>query len=68
LIFDKKSEELIGAHIAGAEATEILAELGLAKNMSAKGHDIFRTVHAHPTISEAVMEAAANAWDEAIHI
>lgn len=68
LIFDKKYGELLGAHIIGAEATELIAELGLAKSLEAIGETIFKTVHAHPTQSEAIMEAAANAYSEAIHL
>lgn len=68
LIFDKKYGELLGAHIIGAEATELIAELGLAKSLEAIGETIFKTVHAHPTQSEAIMEAAANAYNEAIHL
>jgi dihydrolipoamide dehydrogenase len=68
LIFDAKYGELLGAHILGAEATEMIAELVLAKKLEATGPDIFRTIHAHPTLSEAVMEAAAAAYGEAINI
>jgi len=68
LIFDAKYGELLGAHILGAEATELIAELVLAKKLEATGSDIFRTIHAHPTLSEAVMEAAAAAYGEAINI
>jgi dihydrolipoamide dehydrogenase len=68
LIFDKKYDELLGAHIIGSEATELIAELGIAKNLEATGRSIFKTIHAHPTLSEAIMEAAADAYGEAIHI
>lgn len=68
LIFDKKYDELLGAHIIGSEATELIAELGIAKSLEATGESIFKTMHAHPTLSEAVMEAAADAYGEAIHI
>lgn len=68
LIFDKKYGELLGAHIIGSEATELIAELGIAKSLEATYETIIKTVHAHPTLSESVMEAAANAYDEAIHI
>ena len=68
LIFDAKYGELLGAHIIGSEATEMIAELGIAKTLEATGEAIFKTVHAHPTLSESVMEAAANAYGEAIHI
>ena len=68
LIFDAKYGELLGAHILGSEATEMIAELGIAKNLEATYEEILKTVHAHPTLSEAVMEAAASAAGEAINI
>ena len=68
LIFDAKYGELLGGHIIGSEATELIAEVVLARAMEATGHSIIKTVHAHPTLSESVMEAAANAYGEAIHI
>jgi len=68
LIFDAKYGELLGAHILGAEATEMIAELGVAKALESTAAGIFNTVHAHPTLSEAVMEAAENAYGHAIHI
>ncbi|MCX6149019.1 MAG: dihydrolipoyl dehydrogenase [Ignavibacteriales bacterium] len=67
-IFDAKYGELLGAHIIGAEATELIAEFTLAKSLEATYESIIKTVHAHPTLSESVMEAAANAYGEAIHI
>lgn len=68
LVFDAKYGELLGAHILGSEATEMIAELGIAKNLEATYEEIFKTIHAHPTLSEAVMEAAAGAAGEAINI
>jgi dihydrolipoamide dehydrogenase len=68
LIFDAKYGELLGAHIIGAEAAEMIAELGVAKSHGATGHSIIKTIHAHPTLSESVMEAAAAAFGEVIHI
>ncbi len=68
LIFDAKYGGLLGAHILGSDATEMIAELGVAKTLGTTAHELIKTVHAHPTLSEAVMEAAANAYDEAIHI
>jgi len=68
LIFDAKYGELLGAHIVGAEATELIAELGLGKSLEATYETIIKTIHAHPTLSESIMEAAADANDEAIHI
>lgn len=67
LIIDKKYGELLGAHIIGAEATELIAELTLAKNLEATGEFIHKTMHAHPTLSEAIMEAASDAYGECIH-
>ncbi len=68
LIFDAKYGELLGAHIMGSEATEMIAELVIAKKLESTGKDIFHTVHSHPTLSEAVMEAAAEAYGQAINI
>lgn len=68
LIFDKKYGELLGAHIVGSEATELIAELGIAKALEATPEAILKTIHAHPTLSESIMEAAANVKGEAIHI
>jgi dihydrolipoamide dehydrogenase len=68
LIFDKKYGELLGAHIIGAEATELIAELGLAKSLESTALELKHTMHAHPTLAEMIMEAAANAAGEAIHI
>jgi len=67
-IFDAKYGELLGAHIIGPDATELIAEFTLAKSMEATYHSILKTVHAHPTLSETVMEAVAEAYDEPIHI
>ncbi len=68
LVIDKKYGEILGAHIVGSEATEMIAELGLARAVEATGESVFRTVHAHPTLSEAVMEAAADAYGEALNM
>ena len=68
IIFDAKYGEILGAHIIGPEATELIAEIGMAKAMEADFHSIVKTIHAHPTLSEAIMEAAANAYGESIHI
>jgi dihydrolipoamide dehydrogenase len=67
LVFDAKYGELIGAHIVGAEATELIAELGVAKALETTWEDIAMTIHAHPTLSEAIMEAALDAFGSAIH-
>jgi dihydrolipoyl dehydrogenase len=68
LIFDARYGELLGAHIMGAEATEMIAELVVAKKLETTGKALFHTIHAHPTMSEAIMEAAAAAYGEAINI
>jgi dihydrolipoamide dehydrogenase len=68
IIFDEKYGEILGAHIIGTEATELIAEIGLAKSLEATGETIIKTIHAHPTLSESIMEAAAQAYGEAIHI
>ena len=68
VISDAKTGEIYGAHIIGSEATELIAEYGLAIELEATIEDIHRTIHAHPTLSEAVMEAAAATTGEAIHI
>ena len=60
LLFDKEHGELLGAHILGADATEMIAELVLAKRLEATKEEIYSTIHAHPTLSEAVMDAAAS--------
>jgi len=68
LIFDKRYGELLGAHIIGTEATELIAELGLAKTLEATPVELGKTMHAHPTLSEMIMEAAEDAEGNAIHI
>lgn len=68
LIFDAKYGELLGAHIIGAEATELIAEVGIARSLEATHESIFSTIHAHPTLSEMIMEAAGLAMDQGIHI
>ncbi len=68
VIFDEKYGELLGAHIIGEEATELIAEFTLAKSMEAVHENILKTVHAHPTLSETIMESVAQAYGEAIHI
>ena len=68
LVFDERYGELLGAHIVGPEATELIAELGMAKALETTYSEILHTMHAHPTLSEAVMEAAGQAFNEAIHI
>ncbi|MBA3901919.1 MAG: dihydrolipoyl dehydrogenase [Bacteroidetes bacterium] len=68
LIFDAKYGELLGAHMIGANVTELIAEIVVARNLETTGHEMIRSVHPHPTMSEAVMEAAAAAYGEVIHL
>jgi dihydrolipoamide dehydrogenase len=68
LIFGEKHGEVLGAHIIGQEATEMIAEMGLAITMEATREDIEATIHAHPTLSEAIHEAVGVAYGHAIHI
>jgi dihydrolipoamide dehydrogenase len=68
ILFDPETSELLGAHIAGAEATELIHEVLLAKSTELLPADIARMIHAHPTLSEAVMEAMRSAEGWAIHI
>lgn len=68
VIFDAKYGELLGAHIIGPEATELIAEFGVAKTLESTAFEIIKTIHAHPTLSETIMEASADAFKEAIHI
>ena len=68
LIFDSKYGELLGAHMIGANVTEIIAEIVAIRKLEITGHELIKTVHPHPTMSEAVMEAAAAAYGEVIHL
>ena len=68
VIFDGKYGEWLGAHMIGANVTEMIAEVVAARKLETTGHEIIKTVHPHPTMSEAVMEAAAAAYGEVIHL
>ena len=68
IIFDAQYGELLGCHIIGPEATELIAEAAAAKMLESTYKEIAETVHAHPTIAEAIMEAAADAYGEAVHV
>jgi dihydrolipoamide dehydrogenase len=68
LIFDTKYGELLGAHMIGANVTEMIAEMVVARKLETTGNEIIKSVHPHPTMSEAIMEAAAAAYGEVIHI
>jgi dihydrolipoamide dehydrogenase len=68
VIFDAKYGEWLGAHMIGANVTEMVAEVVAARNLETTGHEILKSVHPHPTMSEAVMEATAAAYGEVIHL
>jgi dihydrolipoamide dehydrogenase len=68
LVFDKKYGELLGAHMIGYNVTEMIAEIVAIRKLETTGHELIKTVHPHPTMSEAIMEAAAAAYDEVIHL
>ncbi len=68
VIFDKKYGELLGAHMIGYNVTELIAEIVVARKLETTGHEIIKSIHPHPTMSEAVMEAAAAAYGEVIHL
>ncbi|MDX1651344.1 MAG: dihydrolipoyl dehydrogenase [Brumimicrobium sp.] len=68
LIFDAKYGELLGAHMIGYNVTEMIAEIVAIRKLEVTGEELIKTVHPHPTMSEAVMEAAAAAYDEVIHL
>jgi len=68
LIFDAKYGEILGAHMLGHNVTELIAEIVTARKLEATGHELIKSVHPHPTMSEAVMEAAAEAYGECIHL
>jgi dihydrolipoamide dehydrogenase len=68
LVFDKKYGELLGAHLIGANVTEMIAEIVAIRKLETTGLDLIKTIHPHPTMSEAIMEAAAAAYDEVIHL
>lgn len=67
LVFDAKTNLLLGAHAIGPDVTELIAEAGLARSLDATGEQIIRTIHAHPTLSESFMEAAAAAYGECVN-
>jgi len=68
VIYDAKYGEWLGAHMIGANVTEMIAEVVVARKLETTGHEIIKSVHPHPTMSEAVMEATAAAYDEVIHL
>lgn len=68
VIFDAKYGELLGVHMIGANVTEMIAEAVVARKLETTGHELIKAVHPHPTMSEAMMEAVAAAYDEVIHM
>jgi dihydrolipoamide dehydrogenase len=68
LVYDKKYGELLGAHFIGANVTEMIAEIVVARKLETTGQQIIKSVHPHPTMSEAIMEATAAAYGEVIHL
>ena len=68
VIFDAKYGEWLGCHMIGHNVTEMIAEAVLARKLETTGHEVLKAIHPHPTMSEAVMEAVADAYDEVIHI
>jgi dihydrolipoamide dehydrogenase len=68
VIFDAKYGEWLGCHMLGAGVTDMIAEAVLGRNLETTGHEVLKTIHPHPTMSEAVMEAVADAYDEVIHL
>ena len=68
VIFDAKYGEWLGCHMIGAGVTDMIAEAVLGRKLETTGHDVLKTIHPHPTMSEAVMEAVADAYGEVIHL
>ena len=68
VIFDAKYGEWLGCHMIGTGVTELIAEAVVARKLETTGHEIIKSIHPHPTLSEAIMEAAAAAYGEVIHI
>jgi dihydrolipoamide dehydrogenase len=68
VIFDAKYGEWLGAHMIGANVTEMIAEVVVARRLETTGHEIIKSIHPHPTMSEAIMEATAAAFGEVIHL
>ena len=67
VVFDAKYGEWLGCHMIGHNVTEMIAEAVVARKLETTGHEILKSVHPHPTMSEAIMEAVADAYDEVIH-
>ena len=68
VIFDSKYGEWLGCHMIGSNVTEIISEAVVGRKLETTGHEVLKAIHPHPTLSEAVMEAVADAYDEVIHL
>lgn len=68
LVFDAAYGELLGAHMIGTNVTEMISEIVVARKLESTAHEIIKAIHPHPTMSEAIMEAAAAAYGEVIHL
>ena len=68
IIYDKAYGEMLGCHIIGSDATNMITEATIARNLETTYSEVLNTIHPHPTLSEAILEATADAYDEAIHI
>ena len=68
IIYDEQYGELLGCHIIGANATDLISEISLARDLETTYNEVLSSIHPHPTLSEAIMEATADALGEAIHI
>ncbi|HJN53796.1 MAG TPA: FAD-dependent oxidoreductase, partial [Flavobacteriaceae bacterium] len=68
VVFDSKYGEWLGCHMIGAGVTDMIAEAVLGRKLETTGYDVLKTIHPHPTMSEAIMEAVADAYDEVIHL
>jgi dihydrolipoamide dehydrogenase len=68
VVYDAKYGEMLGCHIIGAEATNLITEATIARTLESTHQEVLHTVHPHPTLSEAIMEATADALGEAVHI
>jgi len=68
VIFDAKYGEWLGCHMIGFGVTEMISEAVVARDLETTGHEIISAVHPHPTLSEAVMEAVAEAYNEGVHL
>ncbi len=67
-MFDEKYGEWLGCHMIGSHVTELIAEAVVARDLETTGHEIISAVHPHPTMSESVMEAVAEAYGEGVHL